>query len=39
VLMFFSILGFRYTRAKQMSTKYYWLYEKAGPFGWKKKSV
>jgi hypothetical protein len=38
-LMFFSILGFRYTRAQQMATKYYWLYEKSGPFGWRKKSV
>jgi uncharacterized membrane protein SirB2 len=38
-LMIFSLAGFRYTRAKQMSTKYYWLYEKAGPFAWKKKSV
>jgi hypothetical protein len=38
-LMVLSILGFRHTRAAQMATKYYWLYEKAGPFGWKKKSV
>jgi uncharacterized membrane protein SirB2 len=39
VLMIFSVLGFRYTRAKQMATNYYWLYEKSGPFAWKKKSV
>jgi uncharacterized membrane protein SirB2 len=39
ILMIFSVLGFRYTRAKQMATNYYWLYEKSGPFGWKKKSV
>lgn len=39
VLLVFSILGFRYTRACQMSEKYYWLYEKAGPFSWRKKSV
>jgi hypothetical protein len=39
ILMVFSVLGFRYTRAQQMATKYYWLYEKTGPFGWKKKSV
>lgn len=39
ILMLFSLLGFRYTRAAQMATKYYWLYEKTGPFGWKKKSV
>jgi uncharacterized membrane protein SirB2 len=39
VLLIFSLLGFRYTRARQMATNYYWLYEKTGPFGWKKKSV
>ncbi len=39
VLLVFSMLGFRYTRARQMSEKYYWLYEKAGPFSWRKKSV
>jgi tryptophan-rich sensory protein len=39
VLMVFSVLGFRYTRTGQMTEKYYWLYEKAGPFSWKKKSV
>ncbi|MBL0372327.1 hypothetical protein JJB09_09830 [Rhizobium sp. KVB221] len=38
-LLVLAIMGFRYTRAKQMATKYYWLYEKAGPFAWKKKSV
>jgi len=37
--MVFSVAGFRFTRTTQMSTKYYWLYEKAGPFAWKKKSV
>jgi hypothetical protein len=39
ILMVFSVAGFRFTRTTQMSTKYYWLYEKAGPFAWKKKSV
>jgi uncharacterized membrane protein SirB2 len=39
ILFIFAVLGFRYTRAKQMSTQYYWLYEKAGPFSWRKKSV
>lgn len=39
VLMVIAILGFRHTRAGQMATKYYWLYEKVGPFAWKKKSV
>jgi uncharacterized membrane protein SirB2 len=39
ILMIFSIIGFRATRASQMVTKYYWLYEKSGPLSWKKKSV
>ena len=39
LLMMFSVAGFRVTRATQMATKYYWLYEKSGPFAWKKKSV
>lgn len=39
ILCAFSILGFRYTRTNQMSEKYYWLYEKTGPFTWRKKSV
>lgn len=39
VLLVFSLLGFRYTRTNQMSEKYYWLYEKTGPFTWRKKSV
>lgn len=39
VLMAFSMTGFLYTRTNQMTEKYYWLYEKAGPFAWKKKSV
>jgi len=39
VLLIFSTLGFRYTRARQMATNYHWIYEKAGPFSWKKKSV
>jgi uncharacterized membrane protein SirB2 len=39
ILMVFSFLGFRYTRANQMSSKYYWLYEKTGPFGWRLKNA
>lgn len=38
-LMVFSVLGFLYTRTKQMTESYYWIYEKAGPFSWRKKSV
>jgi uncharacterized membrane protein SirB2 len=39
ILLVIAVLGFRHTRAKQMSEKYYWLYDKVGPFSWKKKSV
>jgi hypothetical protein len=37
VLMAFAFIGWRYTRAGQMVTQYGWLYERAGPFGWKSK--
>jgi small-conductance mechanosensitive channel len=30
-------LGYRYTRTNQMTRQYYWLYEKASPFGWRNK--
>jgi hypothetical protein len=39
ILMALAVLGFLYTRTRQMTEKYYWLYEKSGPFSWKKKSV
>jgi hypothetical protein len=29
-----GFLGFRLTRARQMTTRYRWLYRAAGPFGW-----
>ncbi len=35
VLMAFAFAGWRHTRAGQMTTQYRWLYERAGPFGWK----
>jgi hypothetical protein len=30
-----TFAGFRLTRVKQMITRYRWLYQAAGPFGWK----
>ena len=30
-----AFTGFRLTRVKQMTTRYRWLYEAAGRFGWK----
>ncbi|MDX3927070.1 MAG: hypothetical protein QHC90_14845 [Shinella sp.] len=37
VLLLFATAGFRYYRTRQMTTIYYWLYEKASPFSWKSK--
>ncbi|MBY5406844.1 DUF6867 family protein [Rhizobium leguminosarum] len=35
LLLVFSTVGFRYRRANQMVTNYYWLYEKTSPFSWR----
>jgi hypothetical protein len=35
VLLVIGSLGFRYHRARQMSTQYRWLYERTGPFSWR----
>lgn len=35
ILMIFGFAGWRYNRARQMTTQYRWLFERAGPFGWK----
>ena len=35
MLIAFGYAGWRYTRAKQMTRQYHWLFEPAGPFGWK----
>ena len=35
ILMGFGFAGWRYNRARQMTTQYRWLFERAGPFGWK----
>ncbi len=37
VLIAAALLGFRLTRVKQMTTQYYWLYERAGPFFWRER--
>lgn len=37
VLMIFGYLGFRYTRTKQMTRQYHWIYEKVSPFSWKER--
>ena len=37
-LLIVSALGWRMTRAAQMATQYYWLYERTGPLTWRPKS-
>lgn len=34
ILMLFAYTGYRYTRTRQMTTQYYWLYRKTSPFNW-----
>lgn len=38
VLLIIGSLGFQYTRARQMTTQYRWLYERSGPFSWREKA-
>jgi hypothetical protein len=35
ILLVFGFLGFRYARTNQMTTQYYWLFEKASPLSWR----
>ena len=35
VLMAFGFAGWRFNRARQMTTQYRWLFERTGPFSWK----
>ena len=37
VLLLFAGAGYRFYRTRQMTSMYYWLYEKASPFSWKAK--
>lgn len=38
VLEIIAFLGYRLTKARLMVRQYYWLYEPAGPFGWKSRT-
>ena len=38
ILLAIALLGYRLTRVNQMTEQYPWLYEKAGPFGWRNKA-
>ena len=35
VIIAFGLVGFRWKRADQMATQYYWLYERRGPLSWR----
>jgi hypothetical protein len=37
VVIFFGLLGHRWRRTEQMTSQYYWLYERTGPLSWRKK--
>ena len=38
VLLVVGIVGYRYTRTRQMVTQYHWLYERASPFSFRPKT-
>jgi hypothetical protein len=39
VVQLIGALGYRYTRVKQMVSKYRWLFERSGPFGWRPRAA
>jgi hypothetical protein len=39
LLLLAAFLGFRLTRVRQMTTRYRWLYQAAGPFAWKPRGL
>ena len=39
VCLVFSALGFRLTRARQMTEQYPWIYIRNGPFGWRRREA
>ena len=38
-LVIMGALAWRMTRAAQMATQYYWLYERTGPLTWRSRST
>jgi len=36
-ILIVALIAYRLTRAKRMITQYPWVYERAGPFGWREK--
>jgi hypothetical protein len=39
VVQVIGALGYRYTRVRQMTAKYGWLFSPAGPFAWKRRAA
>ena len=39
VILIIGSLGFRYIRARQMTSQYRWLYEMTGPFSWRERQA
>ena len=39
VILIIGSLGFRYHRARQMTSQYRWLYERTGLFSWRERSA
>ncbi len=39
VVFIIGSLGFRYYRARQMTTQYRWMYERTGPFSWRERAA
>ena len=38
VVLAIGSLGYRYTRTRQMTTQYRWLYERTGPLTWRERA-
>ena len=38
VVLIIGLLGYRYTRVRQMASRYGWLFEATGPLSWKSRS-
>lgn len=38
VVLLVGLLSYRFTRTRQMTGQYPWLYERAGPLGWRAKT-
>lgn len=37
IIVFFGVVSYRLTRARQMATQYGWLYKRTGPFTWEER--